>query len=165
VPVDDTKVWAFGVSWHPKRPLTQQELEWFHDGTPTGIHSTMIPGTFIAKHNKSNGYADPAAPATQQPWQRITVFQDQDTAITESIGWDFDRTRENLGTTDVVIMHTRRRLMAAARDLAQGKEPLTDPQAYRLRGVTCLLPRDTNSWVEAVAEQMDTRPETFLPGL
>ena len=25
VPVDDTKVWAFGISWHPKRPLTSQE--------------------------------------------------------------------------------------------------------------------------------------------
>ncbi len=165
VPVDDTKVWAFGVSWHPKRPLTAQELAWFHDGTPTGIHSTMIPGTFIAKRNKSNGYADPDAPPTKQPWQRITVFQDQDTAITESIGWNFDRSRENLGSTDVVIIHARRRLMAAARDLLEGKDPPTDPKGYRVRGITCVLPRDTNSWSEAVAEWMDTRPETFRPGL
>jgi phenylpropionate dioxygenase-like ring-hydroxylating dioxygenase large terminal subunit len=165
VPVDDTKVWAFGVSWHPKRPLTQQELDWFHEGTPTGIHSTMIPGTFIAKRNKSNGYADPNALATKQPWQRITIFQDQDTAITESIGWNFDRARENLGSTDVVIIHARRRLMAAARDLLEGKDPPTDPKGYGIRGISCLLPRDTNSWSEAVAEWMETRPETFRPGL
>jgi hypothetical protein len=28
-----------------------------------------------------------------------------------------------------------------------------------------LLPRDTPSWSDAVAQQMETRPETFLPGL
>jgi hypothetical protein len=55
--------------------------------------------------------------------------------------------------------------MAAARELAQGKDPPTDPKGYRLRGITCLLPRNTNSWAEAVAEWMDTRPETFRPGL
>jgi phthalate 4,5-dioxygenase len=165
VPVDDTKVWSFGVSWHPKRPLTSQELDWFHNGTPTGIHSTMIPGTFIAKRNKSNGYADPDTPMTKQPWQRITVFQDQDTAVTESIGWNFDRAQENLGSTDVVIIHARRRLMAAARALREGTDPVTDPKGYRVRGVTCMLPRDTKSWSDAVAEWMDTRPETFRQGL
>ena len=164
VPVDDTKVWAFGISWHPIRPLKAQELSWFREGTPTGIHSTMIPGTFIAKRNKSNGYAEPGAPG-HQPWQKITVFQDQDTAITESIGWDFDRSNELLGNTDVVIAHARRRLMDAARALQNGKDPSVDPKGYRLRGVSTLLPRDVKSWSDAVAESMDTRPETFRPGL
>ncbi len=164
VPVDDTKVWAFGVSWHPKRPLTEQERNWFRDGTPTGIHSTMIPGTFTAKRNRSNGYADPGAAGTQ-PWQRITVFQDQDTAITESIGAAFDRTREFLGSTDIVIANTRRRLIETAQHLQAGKDPPTDPKGYRYRGITCLLPRDTPSWSDAVAERMDTRPETFRPGI
>jgi phthalate 4,5-dioxygenase len=140
-------------------------LTWFHDGTPTGIHSTMIPGTFIAARNKSNGYADPAHADATQPWQRITVFQDQDTAITESMGADFDRSHEFLGNTDIVIAHARRRLMDAARALQDGKDPPADPKDYRLRGVSVLLPRDVPSWSQAVAEQMDTRPETFLPGL
>ena len=166
VPVDDTKVWAFGVSWHPKRKLTEQELTWFHEGTPTGIHSTMIPGTFIAKRNKTNGYADPDAPPVKQPWQRIKIFQDQDTAVTESMGWDFDRSRENLGTTDIVIVQARRRLMEAARGLAEGKDPPTDPKAYRVRGITCVLPRDVASWADAVADRMDTSSaENFCPGI
>ena len=165
VPVDDTKVWAFGVSWHPKRPLTEEELRFFHDGTPTGIHSTMEPDSFVAKRNKSNGYADPDAPPTKQPWQRITIFQDQDTAITESIGWNFDRSKECLGSTDVVIVNMRRRLMAAARELEQGKDPQTDARAYRVRGISCVLPRDTRSWADAVAEWIDPRPETFRPGV
>ncbi|HTW89119.1 MAG TPA: Rieske 2Fe-2S domain-containing protein [Candidatus Binataceae bacterium] len=164
VPVDDNRVWAFGVSWHPRRRLTEQELAWFREGTPTGIHSTMIPGSFIAQRNKSNGYAEPNA-VGKQPWQRITVFQDQDTAITESIGANFDRTREFLGSTDNVIVTVRKRLIDAARQLEQGQDPPTDPKAYRYRGVTCLLPRNTDSWSDAVAEWMDARPETLHPGL
>jgi phenylpropionate dioxygenase-like ring-hydroxylating dioxygenase large terminal subunit len=164
VPVDDNKVWAFGISWHPKRALTQQELAWFHEGTPTGIHSTMTPGTFTAKRNKSNGYAEPDAPG-KQPWQKITIFQDQDTAITESMGADFDRADEFLGTTDIIIAHARRRLMEAAKQLKDGQEPPNDPKGFGKRGVSVLLPRETKSWSEAVSEQMDTRPETFLPGI
>jgi hypothetical protein len=124
----------------------------------------MIPGTFIPKRNRSNGYADPGAPGTQ-PWQRITVFQDQDTAITESIGAGFNRTKEFLGSTDIVIANVRRRLIDAARALGSGIEPPTDAKGYRYRGITCLLPRDTESWSDAVADWMDTRPETFRPGL
>ena len=164
VPVDDTKVWAFGVSWHPRRPLSAQELAWFREGTPTGIHSTMIPGTATAKRNKGNGYADPDAPGTQ-PWQRITHFQDQDTAITESIGSAFDRTQERLGSTDIVIANLRRRLAEAARALSAGTEPQTNAKGYRYRGISCLLPRATPSWSDAVAEWMETRPETFRPGI
>ncbi len=163
VPVDDTKVWAFGVSWHPKRKLSER-LRWFHEGTPTAITRPRIPGTFTAKRNKTNGYAEPTRPARSLA-QRITVFQDQDTAITESIGPSFDRTQEFLGSTDIVIANTRKRLIEAAQDLAAGKDPPTDPAAYRYRGITCLLPRDTPSWSDAVAEWMDTRPDTFRPGL
>jgi phthalate 4,5-dioxygenase len=164
VPVDDTKVWSFGISWHPKRALTEQELGWFREGTPTGIHSTMLPGTFIAARNKANGYAEPGA-SGKQPWQRITNFQDQDTAITESIGAAFDRTQEFLGSTDIVIANTRRRLIEAALACQEGKDPPTDPKGYRYRGLSCLLPRDTGSWSDAIAEWIDTRPETFRPGI
>jgi hypothetical protein len=125
----------------------------------------MIPGTFVAERNKSNGYADPARANAKQPWQKITVFQDQDTAITESMGADFDRSDEFLGNTDIVIAHARRRLMEAARALQDGKDPAPNPKDYRLRGVSVLLPRDVASWSEAVAQQMETRPESFLPGL
>ncbi len=165
VPVDDDKAWAFGISWHPKRALSEEELRYFREGTPTGMHSSMIPGTAIAKRNKSNGYVDPEAASAKQPWQRITYFQDQDTAITESIGAHFDRTRENLGTTDAVIVHMRRRLMAAALDLQNGKEPPTDPKPYAIRGLSTLLPKDTPSWSDAVADRIAARPETFQPGV
>jgi len=164
VPADDTRVWAFGISWHPTRPLTEQERTWYREGTPTGIHSTLIPGTFIAERNRSNDYAAPDA-TEHQRWDRLKTFQDQDTAITESIGWDFDRSSEFLGSTDAAIVQARRRLLETARRLADGQDPPTDPAGYRYRGVSTLLPRGVASWSEAVAEQMDTRPETYRPSL
>jgi len=161
VPVDDHRVWTFGVNWHPRRRLTADELRQYREGTPTGLHSTMTPGTFIAARNKSNGYADPQSPPTRQPWQRVTIFQDQDTAVTESIGAQFDRTQEFLCGSDIVIVNVRRRLIAAARELAAGKPPPTDPRGFRLRGLSCLLPADSPSFAEAVSEALDARPETF----
>jgi phthalate 4,5-dioxygenase len=162
VPVDDQKVWTFGVNWHPKRKLTADELEQYHEGSPTGIHSTMTPGSFIAKRNKSNGYTDENSPPGKFPFQRITIFQDQDTAVTESIGAQFDRSKEFLVGSDIVVVQMRRRLIAAARELEAGREPATDPKGFRMRGYSCVLPKSVAStWSEAVAEALDARPETF----
>ena len=161
VPVDDHRVWAFGVNWHPKRKLTADELRQYKEGTPTGLHSTLIPGTFTAKRNKTNGYADPETPATKFPSDRILIFQDQDTAMTESIGPQFDRTQEFLCGSDIVIVNVRRRLLSAARELVEGKAPPTDPAGFRLRGLSCVLPADVTSFADAVAEALDARPETF----
>ena len=55
------------------------------------------------ERNRSNGYADPAKSHEPQPWMRITRFQDQDIAATESIGAGFDRAKETLGSADAVI--------------------------------------------------------------
>ena len=43
--------------------------------------------------------------------------------MTESMGTIGDRTREHLGTTDDSIIHLRRILLRAARDLQEGKPP------------------------------------------
>ena len=159
VPSDDDKTWCFAFSWHPVRPLTEAELKRMLTGW--GMHSLLMPGTSLAAHNKSNGYApDDAAPA-RQPWERIKIFQDQDTAITESIGARYDRTLECLGSTDALILQTRRRLMAAARALQDGQEPVVNARDYRLRPLSCVLPRETRSWSEAVADALDARPETY----
>ncbi|HLI22419.1 MAG TPA: hypothetical protein VKV32_14945, partial [Stellaceae bacterium] len=86
-------------------------------------------------------------------------------AITESIGGNFDRTNENLGSTDIVVITARRRLMAEARALAEGKKPKIAAEDYRIRPISCLLPRDATDWAGAVAEAIDARPETYRPSI
>jgi phenylpropionate dioxygenase-like ring-hydroxylating dioxygenase large terminal subunit len=74
----------------------------------------------------------------------------QDAVVTESAGAIVDRTREHLGTSDKAVIAFRRRLLAAARSLEHGIEPQTpyDPDCYRVRAHSCLVPRDERDFVE-----------------
>jgi hypothetical protein len=159
VPIDDTKVWTFTFSWHPRRKLSDAELERMRTGS--NVHARLIPGTPVPYYNQSNGYAEPDAPPAAQPWMRITDLQAQDMAMTESMGPLWDRTLENTGPSDVVIMRTRRRLIEAARHLREtGEAPRIAPGDYRLRPVSVQLPEGA-SWRAAVAEAVIAHPETF----
>jgi phenylpropionate dioxygenase-like ring-hydroxylating dioxygenase large terminal subunit len=161
VPIDDTKSLTFTWSWHPKRPLTQKEREEFA-AFKVSVHATLIPGTFLPYYNRGNDWAGPDAPQARQPWMRVKNFQAQDMGITESMGTLYDRTKETLGSTDVVIVAVRRALTEAARAVAKGKKPPgLDPQDYALRPVSALLPREEEDWQAAVGDAIETRPETF----
>jgi phthalate 4,5-dioxygenase len=97
---------------------------------------------------------------------RIKYFQDQDICMTESMGALYDRTQENLGNSDLVVTRTRARLVEAARELARGVDPPgRNPADFRLRPVSVLLPESTASWLDAVSEAMDARPETYREGV
>jgi hypothetical protein len=66
----------------------------------------------------------------------------------------FDRTTEHLGSSDAMVIRTRRRLLDAARALAHsGTVPpgVDQPDVYRQRSGGIILPEDTN-WVEATHE-------------
>jgi phthalate 4,5-dioxygenase len=78
----------------------------------------------------------------------------QDAAVTWSMGSIYDRTRERLGSTDAMIIRVRRRLISAARALAErGTTPpgVDNPAVYRVRSGGVFLPQDAN-WLEATAE-------------
>lgn len=160
VPIDDTQCWAFTFSWHPARPLREDEIAQMRKGTD--VHAELIPGTFNPAQNASNDYAGAHAPHAKQPWMGVKKLQAQDIAMTEAMGALYNRTRENLVPSDVVIAQVRHRLVAAARALQEGSEPPgLDARDYRLRPLAAELPRGVTSWREAVGERMETRPETF----
>src|SRR5262249_29223192 len=84
----------------------------------------------------------------------IPGVREQDRAITSSMGPLYDRTQEHLGTSDTGIIRARRRLIAAARALADhGALPpgVTEPEVYRVRSGEILLPKGAN-WVEETKE-------------
>jgi phthalate 4,5-dioxygenase oxygenase subunit len=163
-PIDNGTALVFTFTWHPTRVLSDDELQRVTEGT--NFHAHLAPGTFEPRANKANGYAAPGFENERQPWMRIKYFQDQDICMTESMGPLYDRTQENLGNSDMVVVRTRRRLIEAARDLARGTEPpARNPANYRLRPVSMLLPKGTASWLDAAAEAMDARPETYREGV
>jgi len=75
----------------------------------------------------------------------------EDHAVTESMGPIYDRTSEHLGSSDAMIIRTRRRLMAAAaavRDRGSIPPGVDQPEAYRLRSGGVVLP-DGADWFQA----------------
>jgi phthalate 4,5-dioxygenase oxygenase subunit len=81
----------------------------------------------------------------------IATVQTQDQAMTNSMGLIYDRSQEHLGTSDTMIIRTRRRLINAARTFAEtGVTPMTveHPEWYRIRSGSTLLPMDVD-WFKA----------------
>jgi hypothetical protein len=107
-------------------------------------------GRFNMVQNMANDYLiDRHAQRTRQSFTGIPGIRQQDMAVTESMGPIFDRESEHLGTTDALIIRTRRRMIAAARALAEdGVVPpgVDHPELYRQRSGGVILPRDANWW-------------------
>jgi hypothetical protein len=94
----------------------------------------------------------------------IASVQTQDQAMTNSMGLVYDRSQERLGTSDAMIIRTRRRLINAARTFAEtGEIPLTvlHPEFYRVRSGSTLLPVATDWMVgtEKLREAFAEHPE------
>ena len=70
----------------------------------------------------------------------------QDAMALETMGPIFDRTQERLGTSDLMIIRTRRRMLATVRAFQNGEAApgVDDPDAYRMRSGGVVVPKGTN---------------------
>jgi phthalate 4,5-dioxygenase len=77
----------------------------------------------------------------------------QDAMAQETMGPIYDRTQERLGTSDVMIIRTRRKLLDCVRALGKGAPaPGVDkPELYRMRSGGVVVPAGTNG-LEAMAD-------------
>jgi len=158
VPMDDehTLHWEIG-----KRLMDPDELPAFARGSeargPAERSASLYQptttdwyGRFNMVQSAANDYLiDRQAQRTMQSYTGIPGIRQQDMAVTESMGPVFDRESEHLGTTDALIIRTRRRLISAARALEeQGIVPpgVHTPELYRQRSGGVILPREVNWW-------------------
>jgi phthalate 4,5-dioxygenase oxygenase subunit len=83
----------------------------------------------------------------------IVGIPPQDAAMTVSMGPIYDRSQEHLGTSDMMVIRVRRKLLAAARAIVNGAPaPGVDhPEGYRVRGGQVLLPEGAD-WVESTRQ-------------
>ena len=115
--------------------------------------------------NRSNDHEIDREAQRTQSYTGIAGIHLQDQAITESMGPIMGRATEHLGTSDAMVIRTRRRLIAAAkalRDHGTAPPAVDDPQAYRLRSGGVVLPRGAD-WLEAT-EELRRVPEGSVPG-
>jgi phthalate 4,5-dioxygenase oxygenase subunit len=143
VPINDEYCWVWTYDYHPVRALTEDERQAMKDGY--GPHAKMVPDAYVTVQNKRNDYLmDRDAQRNGASYSGIEGFGMQDSSIQESMGPIQDRTRENLVSTDNGIYMARRRLMQAAKALADHgtPPPATNPELHRVRSVAIVLPPD-----------------------
>lgn len=142
IPVDDHRTMTFYISYHPDRPLIDQDLAMRRTGR--AFPPELIPGTFLPKRNMANDYLLDREIQRTTSYTGIWGVNDQDRAIQESMGPIYDRRKEHLGTSDLAIITARKRLLNLARDLQQGIEPFpaSHGDIYRVRAMDVNTPVD-----------------------
>jgi phthalate 4,5-dioxygenase len=152
VPMDDDHTLAISIARNPQ-------------GTRTAGRQVVRPpeilpntsdwyGRFRCVANQRNDYLIDRTAQRTTSYTGIDSIFIQDQAVTESMGPIYDRTNEHLGTSDQMIIRTRKRLIDAARALRDtGKVPpgVDDPGVYAVRSGGVLLPRDAD-WIEATRD-------------
>jgi phthalate 4,5-dioxygenase oxygenase subunit len=117
-----------------------------------GSDSKRWYGRFRLPQNAGNDYQiDRQKQRSMQSYTGLASIHLEDLAITESMGSLLDRSAEHLGTSDVMVIRARRRLMAAATALReQGEIPpgAENPLVYRTRSGSVFLPKDAD-WIAA----------------
>ena len=161
VPVDDqhTMFWSISVPQTRSAPAGQRSSKNGQPFTGTTGRPQFLPNTtdwlgrWRLAANSSNDYGIDREVQRTQSYTGIDGIHLQDQAITESMGAIVDRSQEHLGTSDAMLIRTRRRLMRAAIDLQEGRTPpaVDHPELYRQRSGGVILPKSAD-WVEATEE-------------
>jgi len=119
VPRDDETCWRWGVSARTDRPYTQEERD---ERRNNSANKTDIHGR--GEKGKWNDYMLSRENQRTLSYTGIAGIGTQDQAVTESMAVISDKQNEHLGTSDGAIIHNRKVLVNAARDMLEGKEPL-----------------------------------------
>lgn len=141
VPMDDLNCYSFAITWHPDRPLNDEELYSIKAGHT--IHPIMNPGSLIPALNIENDYMiNRELQASGASFSGVSTTAAQDACVIESTRGIPDRTTEILGTSDIAIIQMRRLLMENARKLRDGQEilKLNGKRINRLRARDGVLP-------------------------
>jgi phenylpropionate dioxygenase-like ring-hydroxylating dioxygenase large terminal subunit len=113
-------------------------------------NNTSTLGRWRLVENQGNDYMiDRDLQKSGESYSGIRGIRQQDAAVTGSMGTIYNRSAEHLGTTDALIIRTRRRLIQAAKALRdQGITPpgVDDPQIYAQRSGGVVLPRTADWW-------------------
>jgi len=175
VPMDDDHTLQWEIMIEPGVGSTLQGLDGRAQapGAPTTGRGVTLPnGTgwyerFNIEQNMANDYLiDREAQRNLESYTGIHGVRQQDMAVTESMGTIYTRFREHLGTTDTMIIRTRRRLLNAAKAYRETGQPsigVDNPEVYHQRSGDLVLPRNVDWWdgTKELRERFDAvREET-----
>jgi phthalate 4,5-dioxygenase oxygenase subunit len=145
VPLDDGTSARWSFVWNVDRPITRADRALWHRGY--GIHSEVHPGPeHRPVRNEENDYLIDRQMQKEVNFTGIAILADEDYSVQESMGRIEPREMEHLGTTDVGIIKTRRRLLREASELAEGKAPhsAANGAVYSVRAGDVVLDTDAD---------------------
>ena len=162
VPMDDVNNMAWTMTFHPVRPLTDEELDTMRKGG--GVHPELISGTFQPVANRYNDYLiDREAQEAGRSYNGVKGLAMQDASVQESMGPIQDRSKENLVSTDNAIIMARLSLRKAAQAVSQGKRaPGLEQEAQSVRSSSFILPEDAGFQEKALEAAKVRRGEPHV---
>jgi phenylpropionate dioxygenase-like ring-hydroxylating dioxygenase large terminal subunit len=152
VPMDDynTLVWTINAHRNTRAEAPRGMAP------PGPSQLTYLPtttdwlGRYRLTQNLGNDFlVDRELQKSGESYSGIRGIRQQDGAVTGSMGPIYNRSHEHLGTTDALIIRTRRRVLAAAKALRDdGIIPpgVDDPNIYAQRSGGVILPRNVDWW-------------------
>ena len=172
IPIDDETTLVWGFAWHPSRAIrpgepfgrsnsTNSSKPVFEPNEEYLPATTEALGAWRLQANPSNDFLlDYEAQKTIR-FSGLPTVTLQDQAMTVSMGTVMDRSTEHLGSTDAGIIRMRQYLLRAARALRDhGVTPpgVDNPEIFRIRSASGILPKDT-PWVEGAKQWVIARPD------
>ncbi len=119
IPRDDETCWRWSVSARTDRPYTQEERD---DRARNAANVTDSHGR--GEKGYWNDFMLSREDQRTLSFTGIKGIGTQDQAVTESMSTISDKQNEHLGTSDRAIIHNRKVLIDAARNMLEGIEPL-----------------------------------------
>jgi phthalate 4,5-dioxygenase len=167
VPMDDTNVVNWMITWHPDRPLTSEERALHIAGK--GAHvcdyapaTSQAYGDVRTAANRDNDYGMDWELHRTRMVCGIPGFGVQDQAVQESQGAIVDRALERLGSSDTAIIHVRRKVLNMAKALRDlGNVPAEKPESFCVRSASVVLPPEA-SWVDGARARVLVKPGAHL---
>ncbi len=154
VPMDDEHTMRFQMGVRDAK-RSDQKVGMGSLMSPTLPNTTDWYGRWRSPRNASNDYLlDRDMQRRGDSFTGIDAIDIEDIAMTELMGPVFDRTGEHLGSTDMAVIRLRRRLLTAAKALAEeGRTPpgVDDPEVYQQRSGGVVLHTDED-WLEATGD-------------
>ncbi len=126
VPIDDENCWRYILMARTRRnPRDLGGPNLFAvPGAPFTVPTQRGAGGIVPReYTAENDYQISRDAQRHGIFSGVADFVSQDLMVTESMGPVYDRTQEQLGSTDRAISRMRHLLISAAKGLAEGKEP------------------------------------------
>ncbi|HEX2941023.1 MAG TPA: Rieske 2Fe-2S domain-containing protein [Rhodopila sp.] len=171
VPMDDEHTLCLMFSYHPTQPLSERMRSLFlhgHNGRESGhasrsAYAPKSPATpyadYWTRFNPDNGFLHDYESQKTTWFSGLPGLWVQDAACQAGLQPIYDRTKENLCTTDAGIVMTRRFLLDAAADYEHRRitpPAVDDPDIMMVRAVSLTLPEGV-AWLEAGRDFMRAR--------